>query len=37
MNKTLFMNFSPNKNGNTNLIGEKLLKNIDYKGTYVSF
>lgn len=31
MNKTLFMNFSPNKNGNTNFIGEKLLKNIDYE------
>lgn len=31
MNKTLFMNFSPNKNGNTNFIGEKLLKNIDHE------
>ena len=39
MNKVLFMNFSPNKNGNTYRIGEELLKNqshdtmqmIDYK------
>ena len=39
MNKVLFMNFSPNKNGNTYRIGEELLKNqshdtmqmVDYK------
>ena len=31
MNKILFMNFSPNKKGNTYRIGEKLLRNKDYE------
>lgn len=31
MNKILFMNFSPNKKGNTYRIGEALLRNKDYK------
>lgn len=30
MKKILFMNASPNKDGNTNKIGESLLKNKDY-------
>lgn len=30
MSKILFMNSSPNKNGNTMKIGEKLLKNIEH-------
>lgn len=30
MSKILFMNGSPNKNGNTNRIGEALLQNIDH-------
>lgn len=30
MNKIVFMNSSPNKNGNTYRIGEELLKNINY-------
>ncbi|MGN1343434.1 MAG: flavodoxin family protein [Traorella sp.] len=30
MSKVLFMNSSPNKNGNTYRIGEELLKNVDH-------
>ena len=30
MSKIIFMNGSPNKNGNTNRIGEELLKNISH-------
>lgn len=30
MSKILFMNCSPNKNGNTYQIGEKILKNIEH-------
>lgn len=30
MNKILFMNCSPNKNGNTYRIGEKILENIEH-------
>lgn len=30
MSKIIFMNCSPNKNGNTNRIGEELLKNISH-------
>ena len=30
MSKIIFMNGSPNKNGNTNRIGENLLKNISH-------
>lgn len=30
MNKIIFMNGSPNKDGNTNRIGEELLKNVDH-------
>ena len=31
MSKILFMNSSPNKNGNTYQIGEKLLKDVDHE------
>ena len=31
MSKILFMNCSPNKDGNTYQIGEQLLKNLDYE------
>lgn len=31
MNKILFMNCSPNKNGNTYHIGEKILANKEHK------
>ncbi len=30
MNKIIFMNFSPNKNGHTNQIGKELLKNTNH-------
>ena len=30
MNKVLFMNCSPNKNGNTYRIGQKLLENVEH-------
>lgn len=30
MNKVLFMNCSPNKNGNTYHIGEKILENVEH-------
>lgn len=36
MKKILFMNASPNKDGNTNMIGESLLKNKDYDKLQIS-
>lgn len=36
MSKILFMNSSPNKNGNTYRIGEELLKNINYETMQMS-
>ena len=36
MGKILFMNFSPNKEGNTFRIGEKLLEVKDYDAVQMS-
>lgn len=36
MEKVLFMNFSPNKNGNTYRIGEQLLKDVSHETMQMS-
>lgn len=36
MNKTLFMNCSPDKNGNTYQIGEELLKGMEHETLQLS-